>query len=357
VAYYIVNSTTIDFENHYKRFHDDLGPRHVLFELAKRLKGEVIQPNSAKPNILHRFLSLLISEPGHWAIAALIAKKCSINDTVYCAGEDTAIPLAICLIMSGKKTKLGSFIMDPENIRVKFFVKVFKLNRVLSLLTVTDEFKRERVIRIYGLNKDKIHVLPEQTDQIFFHPGKVKINNKKFLIASAGMEQRDYKTLADAVSDLDLKVKICAYSPNLSSKTKCSFPVETPDNIEIRHFEFPELRELYRSADVVVICLLENRYSAGLTVMMEAIACKTPVIITNNIGLGREFIEKNLVIGIYPYDTKDLRNKILQIINSPVFSKGYAERAYKYFIENHTFEAYLDTLIKNLENIPDTISL
>ncbi len=352
MKYYFVTSTYFDFKQFYVKFDNDQGPRHAFFELGKWFEGEVLQPDSVKPNLVHRLLSVLISEPEHWALAASIARNCASQDTIYCAGEDVCIPLAIHLKLTGRQARLASFFMNPDSVRVKLFIKLFSLDKLIGLITVTDKNKKERLKQVFGIHGDKISVLPEQTDQKFFNPGVGTIEKKNFLIASAGMEQRDYTTLAAAVYGLDLEVKICAHSPNLNAKTRYSLPQSPPGNMEIRYYEFADLRDLYRSADVVVICLLENQYSAGLTVLMEAIACKKPVIITDNIGLGRDFIEKDLVIGVNPNDAENLRSKIMLLMDNPEIAKDYSERAYDYFQQFHTCEAFLESLAEELKSFP-----
>ena len=149
-----------------------------------------------------------------------------------------------------------------------------------------------------------------------------------------------------------VEVKVCAHSPNFSKKTHIKFPDITPDNMEVRYYEFIELRDLYQSADLVVISLLENFYSAGLTVLMEAVACRKPVIITNNIGTGREFIEKGLAIGVRPGDVEDLKRKIEEVMRDNTLASNYAEKAHDYFKYHHTTNIYIDLLSARLSQLP-----
>jgi glycosyltransferase involved in cell wall biosynthesis len=121
--------------------------------------------------------------------------------------------------------------------------------------------------------------------------------------------------------------------------------------MEVRYFDFVELRELYRSADIIVISLLENRYSAGLTVLMEAIACGKPVIMTENIGLTVEFIEKGFILGTKPGDAKGLEAAIDYLLANPDIAQNMADKAHNYFLRHHTSEHYVNLVCRQLEAI------
>ena len=86
---------------------------------------------------------------------------------------------------------------------------------------------------------------------------------------------------------------------------------------------------------------------------MEAIACKRPVIITNNIGLGREFIDKELVFGVAPVDAADLKQKIIKVMNDSNLANNYAEKAHDYLQRFHTSGAYTEVLTNKLEKLAE----
>ncbi|MEG3933450.1 MULTISPECIES: hypothetical protein [unclassified Microcoleus] len=41
-----------------------------------------------------------------------------------------------------------------------------------------------------------------------------------------------------------------------------------------KFYEWPDLVQLYRDADVIAVCLMDNKYAAGGTALLEAMACK-----------------------------------------------------------------------------------
>ncbi|MEM5838768.1 hypothetical protein AAHH59_10735, partial [Pediococcus acidilactici] len=60
-------------------------------------------------------------------------------------------------------------------------------------------------------------MLPDQTDTIFFRPSPASLDKPRPVIASVGLEKRDYRTLAAATSDLDVDVKISGFSRDASA--------------------------------------------------------------------------------------------------------------------------------------------
>ena len=43
--------------------------------------------------------------------------------------------------------------------------------------------------------------------------------------------------------------------------------------------------QLYRDADVIAVCLVDNKYAAGVQSLLEAMACKRWVVITRTQGI------------------------------------------------------------------------
>jgi glycosyltransferase involved in cell wall biosynthesis len=193
----------------------------------------------------------------------------------------------------------------------------------------------------------------EQTDTQFFSPGAASVAKTRPILASAGLEQRDYKTLAAATHDLDVDVKICAVSPNASPKTQVAFPEIMPQNMTPHPQEWQQFRQLYRNADIVVVSLLDNPYSAGLTTLMEALACCRPVVITRTPGLAERFIDAGVVTGVNPGDVSGMRQAISELLNNPVAAAAQAEKGYKLLLKEHTSEHYVEDMVTQLQRIAE----
>lgn len=349
MGFHLATSIVFDFNAFLHRAEADQGPRHTVYQVAERLGAQIHQPHKEGISLLDKLLSKLVGNPEHWALARNLINELSQEDTIYCSGEEIGIPLAMLAKLKSRHLKLVVHVMAPHRPRFRALVKLLDLGPLIKLFTVTDK-QKANLIRSLVPNA-QVFVVPEQTDASFFTPGPGKITTNRPLIASAGLEQRDYITLALATQEKALDTKICAYSPNASAQQRRNIPNPIPENMEIRYFDFVELRDLYRSADIVVISLLRNNYSAGLTVLMEAIACGKPVIMSENIGLTTDFVEKGLILGVKPEDPKNLGEAIDYLLANPEFSQEMAKRAHGYFLSHYTSEHYVSQVCHQLEQV------
>ena len=357
MGFHIVTSIRFDFDMFVKRANQDKGPRHNIYLISEFLHAKIHQPNNQSSNFINKALSLLAAQPEHWELASQLSEELTDDDVVYCVAEDIGLPLAILCKFKSKKPRLVMGVMAPSRKRTQYLIKSLGLGNIIQVFAVNAKNKADYLQTLLNLPQERVILIPEKTDEAFFNPAKGNIPKTRPLIASAGLEQRDYKTLAEAIHGEDINVKICAFSPNASAKTQVSMPEPVPDNMEIRYFEFTELRDLYRSADIVVVSLLENDYSAGLTVLMEAMACRRPVIMTKNVCLAEELVDNGLVIGTKPGDILGMRTAIQELLSNPEKASALAQKAYDYFLIHHTSEYYVNFMSDIMkEMVPDKAS-
>lgn len=357
--FHILTSTKFDFDQFAARAELGEGPRHTIWQLKERLNAQVHQPDFEDDSLvtgLDKLLSKVIGRPHQWALARQVLAQTTSDDVVYCCGEDAGLPLALLAAFKKNRPRLVVNVMCPERWRPKLLLKWFQLYRGIYAFTVNTALKAQVLQDMLNLSEDSVFCLAEQTDKQFFYPEPGTFKKQRPLVASAGLEQRDYVTLANATSQLDLEVKICAVSPNATSKTRCRIPEQPPHNMEMRYFDWLELRNLYRSADVVVVSLINNTYSAGLTVLMEAMACRRPVIITKTTGLATEMAEKGLVWGVKHDSPEELRATIEYILSHPEEASARAAAAYQYFLENHTSEQHVEQVFRLLQRVANRVT-
>ena len=113
--------------------------------------------------------------------------------------------------------------------------------------------------------------LPEQTDTAFFTPGVSQPNKQRPIIASVGLEKRDYRSLAEATADSDVDVKICGFSKDARAMAR-GFPRNYASKYVKQILFWPYLVQLYRDADIVAGTVTEKKSCAGVTSMVEAIS-------------------------------------------------------------------------------------
>lgn len=345
---FIVTSSPFNVETFSERRRLDVGPGLAMVALASQLEAEVVQPLAASERRSDRLGALVAGQPQHWAAARALVPRLRAGDLVYATGDDSGLPIGLVLALARKRVKIAVFYTAPDRKRARLLTKMIATLGV-DLLPVTGTAEKVETLDSLGLSQRAV-LASEQTDIGFFRPGSATANStERPLIASCGLEQRDYRTLAGAAVGLDVDVKVCAASPNFTDSTVVAMPEQVPDNMEIRSFEFNELRALYQTAVVTVVPLLDNGYSAGMTAMMEAIACGSPVIITETPGLAVDFAARDLVIGVPPGDEEAMKQAIQKIIDEPEAARERAERARAFVLAHHSSERYVDLLCGDLQ--------
>lgn len=343
MRFYVALSRAFDLDAFERQALEDRGPGHGMWHLREGLDATVLVPETGSASRLDRALARIVATPAHWRLARRHLGSLLGDAFVYCTGGDVGLPLAILSRPLPFRPRLAVTLMSPERPRVRALFRAFRLHRSIDLVLVNTEHKAHYVAEHLRVPRSRIFVLPEQCDTRFFRPGPAA-KGPRPLVASAGLEQRDYATLADATAGLDVDVRICAMSPNASARTTVALPETLPPNMRREELPWRAFRQLYWDADVVVIPLLRNDYSAGLTVLMEAAACRRPTIVTRTRGLASEWIDRGLVVGVEPGDAAGLRAAIERLLAHPQEATAFAERAHAHLLRHHTMDHFVELL-------------
>lgn len=349
--YHIALSRPFDLDGIEKEASKDKRPRHILWTLQKQLDAQVHQPDVDAVTSQDKLLSKIIGQPEHWALARQMVSHLQKDDVVFCVGEDIGFPVALLTGWKRLGTRVAVSVMAPDRLRVRGVLKLFNLQKTIPTFFVNTKLKAQSLQNWLSLSGDRICVLPEQTDIRFFKPGEPSNRGGVPIIVSGGMEQRDYKTLAQATQDLEVDVRICAVSPNATANTRVSFPDLIPNNMKIDQYEWQDLRRLYQDSSIVVVSLLPNDYSAGLTTLIEAMACCRPVIISRTPGLAEELIDQGIVVGVPPLDSQAMRLAIEKLLNDREYATTLAHRGYEAVMANYTSEHHVKYLVDHMQKI------
>lgn len=319
-------------------------PRHMFMELAVLLGAELHEPDprttDTRPALLHR---LLRTPPPLIALTRRLARDASDDDVIFCLGEAAALPLAHELIRAGKRSALISLGHSLHRPRIRAAALltgcVARVDHffVFTRQEATDPARFTRYV--------------EQTDDRFFRPG-AKHAGARPRVVSVGLERRDYATLAAAVRDLPVEMRISAFSRDARTGSR-AHPVDTPPNWDMRFYDWPDLAELYRSADLVVIPLEPSGYAAdittllkatasgcpaGITTLLEAAASGCPVLASDSDRLRGAFAAPESVAWVPPGDAGALRAAITGLLDDPERRTAMAQNAYAAQQAHHRLE-------------------
>ena len=95
--------------------------------------------------------------------------------------------------------------------------------------------------------------------------------------------------------------------------------------MERRFYEWPELVQLYRDADAVVVSCRENKYAAGVQSLMEGSSCGRPIIATKTTGL-QSYLDHS-VVTVNPDSPDEMASAIRLILSNPDHAQKLASAA------------------------------
>jgi len=225
------------------------------------------------------FSKLIQNRFGHqWAIAFTALRQLQPYDAVIATGEDVGLRLALLLKAARCRTPL---IMTCHNIatrRPTFFLKSLRVGSAIAKFQCLSNSQADILAAQAPMAPDQIQMLYWHVDHDFFKP--MPDVPQRSQICSAGMASRDYATLIEAAKTINVDLKIAADSPWFKQKLNIS-DHSLPPRVEARSYgNYSALRQLYAESQIVVVPLLDVPFSAGYTVILEAMAMGKPVIVT-----------------------------------------------------------------------------
>jgi glycosyltransferase involved in cell wall biosynthesis len=303
-------------------------PRIDVFELQRRFAAPVLDLDTLRgPGARARALNMLARVTGRRSLA--LALRClnriRQEDAVYVTGEDVGFPLAILMrLFRVLRPRLVLRLEQPTYGRSRLRRALFdfymrralpRIDRVLCRTEAHVRYLNER----FRVPLERLSFVPETTDAAFFSPGDSLAPEREWpqhtCIVSAGLELRDYGTLAEAVRGLPVSVVIAAGSP--WSHERYANSKALPANVTVASYDPLEMRELYRSASFVVVPVKPTMRACGMNVVLEAWATGKAVIATRTEGMAAYLENEETALLVEPADADDLRAKIARLLNFP----------------------------------------
>lgn len=351
MTYHIPLDMTSDLEQLATEAKAGKRPSQFMWKLGQHLGAKIHQPDLSSILPIDKIRAKIIGTPANWALARQLSSQIQPGDVIFCNKEQIGIPIAALCSSSHLRPKIVVFSYKINRPRGYLALKLFKAAEKIDLFLTYTPSETKFLRQYLGLPENRVHQISCQPpiDTSFFTPGQASYKKTRPLIASGGWEQRDYRTLAIAIQDLDVDVKVCAFSSTRKALRK-SLPEVMPNNMSCGFYELYELLQLYRDSDLVVIPLFKNNYEAGLTTLFEALACRKPVIISRSSPeIVGKLIDSGIVTGFHPGDSNDLKQAIIKVLNQPQIVQHQIERGYELVMKQYNHESYIQELAEKLK--------
>jgi glycosyltransferase involved in cell wall biosynthesis len=349
MAHHIVLHGKIDLAAQDKLAREGRSPRHAMWQLAQRLGACVHAPGDrAQVRAADRLRSNLGGPPEMWALARELLDNTGPGDTIYCNSEASGLPFAALCRGRKDRPRIAMFVHNLDRPRGRAALRWFGAASTLDWFAACSRHQVDFLKRYLRLAEERATFVWDQTDLRFFSPGPASADKRRPVIASVGLEQRDYRTLAAATADLSVDVRISGFSRDAAALRR-AFPDVLPDNMSRRFYEWPQLLQLYRDADVVVVSTYPNRYAAGVQGMMEAMACGRPTVVTRTDGLATYLAGNDAVVQVPAGDAVALRRAIIRILDDPENAQRLGQRAVALARERHDSDVHVETLARHIE--------
>jgi glycosyltransferase involved in cell wall biosynthesis len=286
--------------------------------------------------------------------------------------EKVGMPLALLLAAHHDRTPhvlIAHHLTSPRKRALQDRTRwLRRFTRIVVVAQPQADYLRDEV----RLPEDAFLFVPDAVDTVFWRTPGDTPPAANACILSVGRERRDYDTLLAAARQMpDVPFTIVAdslwsrqrpfglpLSRSVGSpKAKLSDrgggggegrrgegnPV--PPNVTVRSgLSFPELRTLYASATVVVVPLeADTRYAAGANGLLEGMAMRQPVILTQTPGLAG-YASRGEVDRVPAGDPAAIAAAVLGLLADPASASRHGAAARAEVEARHTMEAYVGVL-------------
>ena len=243
-------------------------------------------------------------------------------------------------VLRTSQTKEGFFLYKLLKLIINPLVK--KAYSFSKFCIFTNPQAEQRCLKLGLLNnKNKSIVTGHATDIECFKPIKTKPNNKTILLSVGGLiELKGHQLIIQAFKKIlkkghDAELWIVGKGHYKQTLIYLTNKLNLINNVKfIGAKGHNELTQLYNSADIFVLANFQEITPA----VNEALACEKPVVVME-CG-GRKFVIPDESYGLVAkkYNTDDLANKIITLINNKTLAKSIAKKGRKRVIDNFSIK-------------------
>lgn len=289
---------------------------------------------------------------GHVLLAWTCFRERGRYDVIVTDGEQVGLPLAALLRCRGRGRPAHVMIAHIMSVPMKRLVfRALGLRRRIDAMLVYSSWQERFAVEELAMPADRVVRSVFMVDTAFFSPDRAAPDGGGGpLVATAGLERRDYATLVEAVRDLDVRVVIAAAS-NWSTRTSSLSGRSIPSHVEVCSLAFEPLRDLYADADVVVMPLLDVEFQAGVTTILEAMAMAKPVVCTRTHGQTDVVVDGVNGLYVRPGDAAELRVAIERLLGDPELARRLGDEARRFAVERADVEVYAREIVRLVDSV------
>lgn len=359
-----------------KRFHDRGHKVEVvtLSEGAKATDNVHVVPRHRLKLIgfFYTYLALLLKivklsrnsdviytlSPSFTGLVSLIAAKLLHKPVVLRFVGDAAWETASNTRQTEKN--LEDFLQTSDGdktVKLLLGIQKFVLNRVNRVI-VPSRFLKEILIKYYKVGHEKIKVIYNSIDLKDYHkiPFRQFQRSTRPTVVTIGrlVRHKRIDKIIEAISVIkmkypDVEFQIIGEGPEKENLEELTRELGVERNVKFYGgVEHSKVIELIQNADILV---LNSIYEGLPHVVIEGMACRTPVIATNIKGTDEVVKDGETGLLVSPNNNEELKDKIIQLLSDEELRERLVENAYKSVEERFTWDKNLDILEKELEKV------
>jgi glycosyltransferase involved in cell wall biosynthesis len=320
-------------------------PRADYLELAGRLDADLLDRRMVDVSG-SRMVKVFSRVAGpDVAMAWMCFRRRRSYDVILTDGEQVGLPLALLSTFAARRNRAKHvMIVHIMSVRKKSLMfRGLHLGRGIDAMIVYSSAQQQFATDQLGVPAEHVHLHPFMVDTVFFDPAAVSSKRSRAMICTAGLECRDYPTLLEAASGLDVDVVVAAASP-WSKRTSGLEGQTLPPNVTVVRLDLFQLRQLYGEAAAVVMPLQPVDFQAGITTILEAMAMGRVVICTRTAGQTDTLVEGQTGWYVPERDGPAMRAAIEGVLSDPAAAAAVGSRARAWAVQQADIGVYVDGL-------------
>jgi len=184
-------------------------------------------------------------------------------------------------------------------------------------------------VECYGIKAEKVVYVPFKVNGLELVKEQTPINGQ--YVFSGGVSLRDWKTLMQAVRELDIEVVIVR--PSAGSATELCGVEAIPENVRVVHDDgsiSSWIRYIAEAKFVVLPIAADSIAASGISTYLLAMALKKCVVITEGPATKGILLNHQNSVIVPASDPDALRGAIQRVDSDLLFRERLAEAGYRY---------------------------